>query len=260
MGQVGSNEPLWLCSGDYQVNVMSSAYNLEPEGKVKVSKSGRVPARAYLFATHLPQALTMIVLATSVSLALGLTGWNILFVIISTSSGQASVGWVNDLLDAQVDRSLDRKTKPVVRHSLNPEKLKLPIAIALLLAIPFSFLAAGWVGGLAHLGAVGSAQLYNRYLSRTVCSWLPYAISFSLLPIFCWQAVSRDLWPSWHMVLISSLVGVIAHIFNALPDLEIDKRVGYGGLVVYLGKKKSLVLLAILSVALIALLVQLLVG
>ena len=225
-----------------------------------MSKSGRVPARAYLLATHLPQALTMVVLATSVSLALGLTGWNILLVIIATASGQASVGWVNDLIDAQVDRSLDRKTKPVVRHSLNPEKLKLPIAIALLVAVPFSFVAAGWVGGLAHLGAIGSAQLYNRYLSRKVWSWLPYSISFSLLPIFCWQAASRNLWPSWNIVLISSLVGVIAHLFNALPDLDIDKRVGYGGLVVYLGKKKSLVLLATLSVALVALLVQLLVG
>ena len=238
---------------------MPSAYNLEPEGKVKVSNSARVPARAYLFATHFPQALTMVVLASTVSLALGLTGWNILFVIIATASGQASVGWVNDLLDAQVDRTLDRKTKPVVRHSLNPETLRLPITIALLLAIPFSFLAAGWVGGLAHLAAIGSAQLYNRYLSRTVWSWLPYAISFSLLPIFCWQAVSRDIWPSWNIVLISNLVGVIAHLFNALPDLDIDKRVGYGGLVVYLGKKKSLVLLATLSVALVALLVQFLV-
>jgi len=239
---------------------MPSAYNLEPEGKVKVSNTARVPARAYLLATHLPQALTMVVLATTVSLALGLTGWNIFFVIIATASGQASVGWINDLLDAQVDKSLDRKSKPVVSHFLNPEKLKLPITISLLLAIPFSFLAAGWVGGSAHLGAIGSAQLYNRYLSRTVWSWLPYAISFSLLPIFCWQAASRDLWPSWNIVVISSLVGVIAHIFNALPDLDIDKRVGFGGLVVYLGKKRSLVLLAILCLTLAVLLVQLLVG
>jgi 4-hydroxybenzoate polyprenyltransferase len=220
----------------------------------------RVPVRAYVLATHFPQALTMVALATVVTLFLGLSGWNILFVVIATASGQASVGWVNDYLDAHVDKSLDRKLKPVVRHSLKPEKLKLPITIALLLAIPFSFLAAGWEGGIAHLGAIGSAQLYNRYLSRTVWSWLPYALSFSLLPIFCWQAASRNLWPSWNIVLISSLVGVIAHIFNALPDFEIDKRVGYGGLVVYLGKKKSLVLLAILSLALVALLFQLLVG
>jgi 4-hydroxybenzoate polyprenyltransferase len=202
----------------------------------------------------------MVVLATSLTLALGLSGWNILYVTIATASGQASVGWVNDLLDAQADMSLDRKLKPVVRHSLNPEKLKLPIAFALLLAIPFSFLAAGLLGGLAHLGAIGSAQLYNRYLSRTVWSWLPYATSFSLLPIFCWQAASRDLWPSWNIVLISSLVGVIAHIFNALPDLDIDKRVGFGGLVVYLGKKRSLGLLAILCLTLAVLLVQLLDG
>jgi 4-hydroxybenzoate polyprenyltransferase len=53
------------------------------------------------------------------------------------------------------------------------------------------------------------------------------------------------------MICISACVGVIAHIFNALPDLEIDKQASLGGLVVYLGKTKSIIALAILTLALL---------
>lgn len=225
-----------------------------------MSSVHRVSVRAYLTATHFPQALTMVVLTTLLCVLLGLSGWSVIWVTIATASGQASVGWFNDYLDAQVDKSLDRRHKPVVRHSLNPERLKKPIIVASLLAIPFSFLAAGWLGGIAHLGAIASAQIYNRHLSRTVWSWLPYAVSFALLPIFCWQAASREIWPSENILVIAILVGVIAHIFNALPDLELDRRVRFGGLVVYLGRSKSIALIVVLGLILIALLVQLLVG
>ncbi len=225
-----------------------------------MSSVHRVSVRAYLTATHFPQALTMVVLTTLLCVLLGLSGWAVLWVIIATASGQASVGWFNDYLDAQVDKSLDRKHKPVVRHSLNPENLKKPIIVTSLIAIPFSFLAAGWIGGLAHLGAIGSAQIYNRYLSRTVWSWLPYAVSFALLPIFCWQAASKDIGPSANILVIAVLVGVIAHIFNALPDLELDRRVRFGGLVVYLGRTKSIALIVVLGLILLTLLIQLLVS
>ncbi len=225
-----------------------------------MSSVHRVSVRAYLTATHFPQALTMVVLTTLLCVLLGLSGWSVIWVTIATASGQASVGWFNDYLDAQVDKSLDRRHKPVVRHSLNPERLKKPIIVASLLAIPFSFLAAGWLGGIAHLGAIASAQIYNRHLSRTVWSWLPYAVSFALLPIFCWQAASREIWPSENILVIAILVGVIAHIFNALPDLELDRRVRFGGLVVYLGRGKSIALIVVLGLVLLTLLIQLLVG
>ena len=225
-----------------------------------MSSVHRVSVRAYLTATHFPQALTMVVLTTLLCVLLGLSGWSVIWVTIATASGQASVGWFNDYLDAQVDKSLDRRHKPVVRHSLNPERLKKPIIVASLLAIPFSFLAAGWLGGIAHLGAIASAQIYNRHLSRTVWSWLPYAVSFALLPIFCWQAASREIWPSENILVIAILVGVIAHIFNALPDLELDRRVRFGGLVVYLGRSKSIALIVVLGLVLLTLLIQLLVG
>jgi 4-hydroxybenzoate polyprenyltransferase len=121
-------------------------------------------------------------------------------------------------------------------------------------------LAAGWLGGFAHILAVLSAQVYNLYLARTNWSWLPYAISFSLLPLFIAQSSSPALFPSWQIVSISICVGVIAHIFNALPDIDLDKRSNLGGAIVALGKARAITLAAVLSAVILALLAQLLVS
>jgi 4-hydroxybenzoate polyprenyltransferase len=203
-------------------------------------------------ATHWPQALTMVILASASSAYLGQHGLQLLFVLIAVAAGQASVGWVNDFVDANVDRELNRTHKPSVQYSLDRKSLNLPIYIALVTLVPFSFLAAGWVGGLAHILAVGSAQVYNLYLSRTAWSWLPYGVSFSLLPVFVAQTVR--IWPTWQIIVMASLVGVIAHLFNALPDLAIDRNAMLGGLVVSLGKTKTLVVLTLLMAVLLVLL------
>jgi 4-hydroxybenzoate polyprenyltransferase len=211
---------------------------------------------ALVKATHWPQALTMIVLTTAASALLGQSGTQLFSVFFATACGQASVGWVNDYVDTKIDRELNRRNKPSVRYSLEPVSLKVPILTALIGLVPFSFLAAGWLGGLAQILAVASAQVYNLYLSRTVMSWLPYAISFALFPVFVAQSKSSSLWPSGQIILMSALVGVIAHIFNALPDLAIDKKAELGGLVVSLGEKRTLFVLVALMLTLLILLIK----
>jgi len=201
------------------------------------SKRGRT--MALVSATHFPQALAMVALATGSCALLGLSGWPLVMVVIATASGQASVGWSNDYLDSKIDSSLNRQTKPVVRDGLNPADLKLPILISLVLVAPFSFLAAGVVGGVAHILAVVSAWIYNIYLSRTVWSWVSYAFSFAMLPLFIAQAVSSQWWPSWAVFALSVTVGVLSHLLNALPDIQIDRQAGLGGLAVTLGKVRS---------------------
>jgi 4-hydroxybenzoate polyprenyltransferase len=141
---------------------------------------------------------------------------------------------------------------------LQTASLKIPIATALVLVIPLSLLSAGWFGGGSHIAAVASAQIYNIYLSRSVWSWLPYATSFALLPFFVAQAASHTLWPIPAMPVMFALVGVIAHLLNALPDIEIDRQANRGGLAVSLGRRNSLVLASALCVAALGVLIYLL--
>jgi 4-hydroxybenzoate polyprenyltransferase len=46
------------------------------------------------------------------------------------------------------------------------------------------------------------------------------------------------------MILLFALVGLIAHLLNALPDIAIDRKAGKGGLAVSLGRKRTLGLAA----------------
>lgn len=205
-------------------------------------------ALALLRASHFPQTLAMTVFLAIAAALTSVQGWQLAFFVAAVLSGQLSVGWVNDFVDAKLDQSVSRSEKPVVAGALSQSSLKVPIAIALILVAPLSILAAGWIGGLAHLGAVASAHVYNFYLSRTVWSWLPYIVSFALLPLFVAQAASNSLFPEPLMIALFALVGYISHLLNALPDIEIDRQAGKGGLAVSLGRKGSI----LLTIALVA--------
>jgi 4-hydroxybenzoate polyprenyltransferase len=196
------------------------------------------------------------VLLMTVSTALCGGSWSgVALVFLASAAGQATVGWTNDVHDAAADRAAGRSTKPTVRGELRPEDLRLPILLSATLTIPLSFFAAGWGGGAAHIAAVASALVYNFYLARTVWSWVPYAVSFALMPVFIAQASSPILLPPIPIVLLSVLVGVTAHVLNAIPDIDIDRETGWGGLAVSLGKRRSGVLVVVLIVFVAACLV-----
>jgi 4-hydroxybenzoate polyprenyltransferase len=118
-----------------------------------------------------------------------------------------------------------------------------------MLTVVVSFVAAGFIGGVANIIAVASAVAYNFWLSRTIWSWLPYAVSFGLLPVFVAQSASLTVWPSVAVVSCSISIGVIAHVLNAIPDVDIDKQAGMGGLAVSLGRTVSwIVVIALIGV------------
>lgn len=204
--------------------------------------------RAIVAATHFPQALAMVLLMTIATAVVGGTWSSVALVFFASAAGQATVGWTNDVNDADADRAAGRDSKPTVRGDVRPEDLQFPILVSATMTIPLSFLAAGWVGGAAHIAAVASALGYNFFLARTMWSWVPYAASFALMPVFIAQASSPSLWPAIPVVLLSVLVGVTAHLLNAIPDIDIDRDTGWGGLAVSLGKRRSVVLVAVLAV------------
>ena len=203
-------------------------------------------------ATHFPQALAMVIFTMLLGYVLGVKDSALLYLFLAAASGQAFIGWSNDYIDANLDKSLGRETKPVVRYQLQKADLVIPMIVNLLVVIPTSFLAGGFLGGLAHLIAVASAFVYNRYLCRTSFSWLPYAISFGAYPLFIAQTASREFYPTAGLYFICVLVGVIIHLLNALPDIDIDRKASLGGIAVSLGRTKSLVLVGVLVVLVIA--------
>jgi 4-hydroxybenzoate polyprenyltransferase len=205
--------------------------------------------RAYLAATHFPQALAMVLLMTIATAVCGGSWSSVALVFLASAAGQATVGWTNDVHDAAADRAAGRSNKPTVRGELRPDDLRVPIVVSATLTIPLSFLAAGWLGGAAHIAAVASALAYNFFLARTVWSWVPYAVSFALMPGFIAQASTPTLWPSFPLIALSVLVGVTAHLLNAIPDIDIDRETGWGGLAVSLGKWRSMILAALLVAA-----------
>jgi 4-hydroxybenzoate polyprenyltransferase len=92
-------------------------------------------------------------------------------------------------------------------------------------------------------GAVASAWAYNLGLQRTALSWLPYAVSFGLAPVYLWLAAGEGLSPGW-IVAGASFLGVAGHLTNVLPDIESDRARGARGLPHLLGPGRSLVLAA----------------
>lgn len=145
-------------------------------------------------------------------------------------TGQLTIGWSNDLIDADRDRRSARVDKPVARGQLGVDTVRAAIATAALACIALS-LASGWASAAAHLGlVVAGGWAYNLGLKRTVWSAVPYAVAFGSLPaVVTLVGPHGGLPPGW-MLLAGALLGVGAHLLNALPDLMADELTEVRGL------------------------------
>ena len=154
-------------------------------------------------------------------------------------TGQLSIGWSNDLIDARRDRAVHRTDKPLATGALAESAVTVAVAVALLACVVLSLLC-GLRSGLTHLVlGVGSGWAYNLGLKRTPWSWVPYGLAFGSLPAVVSLATSPSrLPPAWLMVA-GAMLGVGAHLVNALPDLADDEATGVRGLPHLLGGRAS---------------------
>ncbi|MFD6175593.1 MULTISPECIES: UbiA family prenyltransferase [unclassified Isoptericola] len=196
--------------------------------------------RGLVVAAHAPPAAVVTLLGLGLALGAGAALPRALLVTAAVAAGQLSVGWSNDWLDAARDARVGRRDKPTVTGAVSPATLR-AAAVGALAACTLLSLATGLRPGLLHLAAVASAWAYNAGLKSTVVSWLPYAVSFGLLPAFVVLAAGRPAVPAW-LVGAGALLGVGAHVANVLPDLEDDHATGVRGLPHRLGRRASSVL------------------
>ena len=148
---------------------------------------------------------------------------------LAVLSGQLAIGWQNDWTDAGRDRLVGRADKPVVSGEVPAHLVGAAALTAGALCLPAS-LANGRRAGLIHLLAVLSAASYNAGLKATPASFAPYALSFSLLPVFAQRAGVAGRRAPWWAPAAAGSLGVAAHLLNVLPDREQDRELGIYGL------------------------------
>lgn len=205
------------------------------------------PVLALVQASHPEPTAAVTTIATALAVSSGFgarAGW----VAAAFLTGQLSVGWSNDWIDAARDRRSARADKPVALGEVPVAVVRRAALIAALLCVPLS-LAMGTAAGLLHLAAVAAAWAYNARLKATALSWAPYALAFGAVPsIITLGLAGRPLAP-WWATLAGALLGVGAHLCNVLPDLQEDLAAGIRGLPHRLGPRRSAALAAVLLLA-----------
>ncbi|NAS26136.1 hypothetical protein GT755_31245 [Herbidospora sp. NEAU-GS84] len=204
-------------------------------------------------ACHPGPTLAVTALVTALAAGSGQDLAGCLLVLAAVLSGQLSVGWSNDAVDAGRDRALGRTGKPAVSGDVSVRTLWVAAAVALLACVPLS-LANGLLAGGFHLLGVAAAWAYNLGLKATLLSWAPYAIGFGQFPAFVSLGLPGQPWPAWWSVAAGALLGIGAHLANVLPDIDGDLETGVHGLPQRLGRRRTLVLTPVFLVAAVAVL------
>ena len=188
--------------------------------------AGRAVALAR--AAHGGPALAVTVVAALLAVTADLPASTTVLVVAAVLTGQLSIGWSNDLLDVRRDRAVHRTDKPLATGELPESLVRVACALAVVATVPLS-LACGLAAGLVPLLCVAAGWAYNLGLKSTVWSWVPYAVAFGALPVFVNLAGDGGVPPLW-VPAAGALLGVGAHLVNALPDLDDDLATGVRGL------------------------------
>ena len=184
---------------------------------------------ALLTTAHIGPALAVTVIVALLALSADLSAIRVLLVVSAVLTGQLSIGWCNDLVDLPRDASVKRADKPLATGEISVSSVRTACALALVATVPLSF-ACGPAAGVAQLVCVAAGWGYNLRLKSTAWSWLPYAVAFGGLPVFVTLAEDPPLVPAPWVPVAGALLGVGAHLVNALPDFADDAATGVRGL------------------------------
>ncbi len=189
-------------------------------------------------ACHPEPTVAVTVMVTALAVTTGHAVGGVLLVAAAVLTGQLSIGWLNDHLDAERDVVVGRRDKPVATGAVSARVVGVATVVAAVLCVPLS-LASGWLAGALQLVAVAAGWAYDLGLKSTLASAVPYVVCFGLLPVFVVVSAPGAPGPPWWLPVAGALLGAGAHFANVLPDLDDDAATGVRGLPHRLGAGRS---------------------
>jgi 4-hydroxybenzoate polyprenyltransferase len=173
----------------------------------------------------------------------GLSAGRVILIGAAVFTGQLSIGWSNDRIDAARDRAAGRTDKPTATGRVAVPALTVAAASALAATVVLSALLP-LKAAIAALLLVAAGWAYNLGLKSTVFSGAAYLVGFGALPAVPYLAKPGHPWPPWWGPAVGALLGFGAHVANVLPDLKDDAATGVRGLPHRLGPRTSVIVMA----------------
>lgn len=203
------------------------------------------PGRLLLRTCHLGPTLVVTTLSVLLGVAHGLPLGRIALLAVAVLTGQLTIGWSNDVIDAARDRQVGRRDKPLAAEPAAARLVRGALLVAGLVCLVAS-VALGAGAAATHLVlVVGAGWAYNLGLKRTVWSVVPYVCAFGSLPHVV--SLSDPAGPAlapWWWGAVGGLLGVAAHLLNVLPDLDADAATSVAGFPHRLGESGLRILAA----------------
>jgi 4-hydroxybenzoate polyprenyltransferase len=165
----------------------------------------------------------------------GVSGDTLALVMASVFGSQVFTGATNDLADQTRDAILQPR-KPLPANDLSASAA-LWIASA---GLALQILTSARLGSaylFLGLAATGSALAYNLWLSRTPLSFVPYLVSFGILPVWVAVGVGVPVERVLPAVVLVIPFATAAHLANTLRDFDLDRQLGSQCLAQVLGRR-----------------------
>jgi 4-hydroxybenzoate polyprenyltransferase len=198
--------------------------------------------------THpFPCALDGLVVGV-VGLLAGGDGLTALRLGVAMTALQASIGALNDVVDAPHDATSKRE-KPIPGGLVSSGLARLVIVLAAGAGLALSVPSGGLVAVLALVVlAIGFG--YDLGFKGTAWSWLPFALGIPLLPVFGWLGVSGSVPPAFAVLVpVAFVAGAALAVANARADAGRDAAAGVDSVAVRLGPRRAEAVNAVLVVA-----------
>ena len=158
---------------------------------------------------------------------------------------QASIGMLNDLIDAPRDAG-HKPGKPIPAGLVSPGVARVGVVVGAVLGVALAEPSGPATVALAVV-ILGIGYGYDRYAKGTVWSWLPFAVGIPLLPVFGWVGAAGTVPGSFAILLPAAVVaGAALAISNARADLDRDSAAGVVSVATALGAERAWTVQAVL--------------